>query len=260
MKLPVFTSALRRLRPALGLCALLPGLLGLTGCQSRTTASLEKQVAGLNQRINAMTNDWANLARYHADNARLAPPAAGETRVVFLGDSITDAWPQHGDFFARHRYVGRGISGQTTAQMLVRFPHDVGALQPAVVVILAGTNDIAGNNGPYDPELTKANLAAMVTLAQARGIRVVLASVLPAYDYPWRPGLQPAPKIAVLNAWLGDYAARHHCVYLDYFSAMADDRPGLPRQYSEDGVHPNAAGYAVMASLAAQAIAAALAP
>ncbi|MFI5337492.1 MAG: GDSL-type esterase/lipase family protein, partial [Opitutales bacterium] len=128
------------------------------------------------------------------------------------------------------------------------------------VVILAGTNDVAGNTGPYNPELTRNCLASMVELAQARGIRVVLASVLPAFDYPWRTGLQPSAKIVALNAWIKDYAARNHCIYLDYFTAMADSRPGMKAGYSEDGVHPNAAGYSVMEPLAEQAIARALAP
>jgi len=213
----------------------------------------------LKAQLNALTNDWANLARYRADNARLGPPAPGEARVVFMGDSITDGWPHSGTFFARRHYVGRGISGQTTPQMLVRFRQDVLALEPRVVVILAGTNDVAGNTGPYDPGLTQGSLAAMAELAQHHGIRVVLSSVLPAFDYPWRPGLQPAPKIVALNSWIKDYAARHDCVYLDYFAAMADPRPGLPPVYSADGVHPNAAGYAAMERLVEPAIAEALA-
>ncbi|MFI5337038.1 MAG: SGNH/GDSL hydrolase family protein [Opitutales bacterium] len=218
------------------------------------------EVEDLKAQVAALTNDWPNLARYRADNTRLGAPAPGEVRVVFLGDSITDSWPNTGTFFSRRHYIGRGISGQTTPQMLVRFQQDVAALGPKVVVILAGTNDVAGNTGPYNPELTRNCLASMVELAQARGIRVVLASVLPAFDYPWRTGLQPAAKIAALNAWIKDYAARNHCVYLDYFAAMADSRPGLKAEYSEDGVHPNAAGYAVMEPLAEQAIAQALAP
>jgi lysophospholipase L1-like esterase len=155
-------------------------------------------------------------------------------------------------------YVGRGIGGQTTPQLLVRFRQDVIALRPKVVVILAGTNDIAGNTGPSTLEMIEDNLASMAELAKANGIRVVLSSVLPAYDYPWRPGLEPAPKIAALNAWMKRYAATHGAVYLDYHSAMADERQGLPRELSEDGVHPNEAGYRVMAPLAERAIAEAL--
>ncbi len=246
---------LQRLRQRTAwLCVPLIWLLALAGCQSRPAPPLEKQETELN----AMTNDWANRARYRADNNRLGPPATGETRVVFMGDSITDAWPNLGTIFSRRHYVGRGISGQTTSQMLVRFQQDVIALGPKVVVILAGTNDVAGNTGPFDPELTRGSLAAMAELAQAHGIRVMLSSVLPAFDYPWRPGLQPAAKIVALNAWLKDYAAHHGCIYLDYFSSMADARPGLQPRYSEDGVHPNAAGYAVMEPMVEQAIAEAL--
>jgi len=151
-------------------------------------------------------------------------------------------------------YVGRGISGQTTPQMLVRFRQDVLALQPAVVVILAGTNDIAGNTGPATLEMIEDNFMSMTELAQRNGIRVVLASVLPVYDYPWRPGLTPAPKIAALNAWMKAYAARVGAVYLDYYTAMVDERQGLRSDLTYDGVHPTEAGYRVMAPLADHAI------
>ena len=206
-----------------------------------------------------LRNDWAYLARYREENAKLGPPAPGENRVVFMGDSIIDAWGrQIGSFFPGKPYVNRGISGQTTPQMLVRFRPDVIALKPKVVVILAGTNDIAGNTGPTTPEMIQDNLMSMVDLAKANGIRVVLASVLPAHDFPWRPGLNPAGKIAALNAWIRDYAARNGIVYLDYYSAMVDGRQGLKAELTFDGVHPNAAGYAVMAPLAEKAIAEAL--
>jgi len=204
-------------------------------------------------------DDWAGLARYRQANAELPPPAPGEQRVVFMGNSITDAWARYfPTMFPGRPYVGRGISGQTTPQMLVRFRQDVIALRPAVVVILAGTNDIAGNTGPSTLGMIEDNLASMAELARANGIRVVLSSVLPAYDYPWKPGLEPAPKIVALNAWLKDYAARHDMVYLDYHSAMADERQGLRRALSDDGVHPTEAGYRVMAPLAERAIAEAL--
>jgi acyl-CoA thioesterase I len=200
-------------------------------------------------------NDWAYLSRYREENARLGLPAAGERRVVFMGDSITEGWGGPGSFFPGKPYINRGISGQTTPQMLVRFRPDVIALKPRVVVILAGTNDIAGNTGPTTLEMTRDNLMSMVDLARANGIRVVLASVLPAYDFPWQPGARPAGKIAALNAWLKEYAAQKRIVYLDYYSAMVDDRQGLKAELSPDGVHPNAAGYAVMAPLAEKAIA-----
>jgi lysophospholipase L1-like esterase len=200
--------------------------------------------------------DWAGLARYRADNARLAPPTRGQQRVVFFGDSITEGWiPAVPAFFAGRPWLDRGISGQTTAQMLVRFRQDVVALRPRVVVILAGANDIAGNNGPSTPEMTLDNLASMTEIARANGIRVVLSSVLPALDFPWRRGVNPAPKILALNALIRSFAERTGVVYLDYYAAMADEHGALRRELSEDGVHPNAAGYAVMAPLAEAAVA-----
>ena len=206
-----------------------------------------------------LRNDWANLARYREANARLGPPRPGERRVVFIGNSITDVWARYFDaMFPGKPYVGRGIDGQTTPQMLVRFRQDVIALRPAVVVILGGTNDIAGNAGPATPAMIEDNLASMVDLATANGIRVVLSSVLPAAAYPWRPGLEPAPTIVALNASLERYAAARGIVYLDYHAAMADERQGMRRDLSDDGVHPNEAGYRVMAALAERAIAEAL--
>jgi lysophospholipase L1-like esterase len=207
------------------------------------------------QSTDQLRTDWANLARYREANATLGPPAPGERRVVFMGNSITDGWARYfGEEFPGKPYVGRGISGQTTPQMLVRFRQDVIALKPAVVVILAGTNDIAGNTGPSTLEMIEDNLASMSELAQANGIKVVLASVLPVYDYPWKPGLEPAQKIITLNTWIRQYAAAHGAVYLDYHSAMADARQGMRRELSSDGVHPNEAGYRVMAPLAEAAI------
>jgi lysophospholipase L1-like esterase len=216
-------------------------------------------VTPLSAQNDRLHNDWAFLARYRAANEQLGPPAAGEQRVVFYGNSITDAWAQYFDtMFPGKPYVGRGISGQTTPQMLVRFRQDVIELEPAVVVILAGTNDIAGNTGPSTQGMIEGNLVSMVELAKANGIGVVLSSVLPAYDYPWQPGREPARKIVALNAWMKDYASSHNVVYVDYHSAMADERQGLKAELSEDGVHPNEAGYRIMAPLAEQAIAEAL--
>ena len=203
--------------------------------------------------------DWANLARYRSENAAVGPPAAGEDRVVFMGNSITEGWARYfATTFPGKPYIGRGIGGQTTPQMLVRFRQDVIALKPAVVVILAGTNDIAGNTGPSTVEMIQDNLASMADLARANGIQVVLSSVLPVYDYPWRPGLEPAPKIVALNSWMKQYAATHGAVYLDYHSAMADQRNGMRAELASDGVHPNEAGYRIMASLVEPAIAEAL--
>ena len=202
-----------------------------------------------------LREDWANLARYRAADSALGAPKPGERRVVFIGNSITDAWtPYFPAMFPGKPYVDRGISGQTTPQMLVRFRQDVIALKPAVVVILAGVNDIAGNTGPSTLGMIEDNLASMTELAQANGIRVVLSSVLPAYDFPWHHGLEPAPKIVALNTWMKQYAAAKGAVYLDYHSAMADARGGLPPALSGDGVHPNEAGYRVMAPLAERAI------
>jgi len=199
--------------------------------------------------------DWANTARFKDENAKLTPPAKGENRVVFMGNSITEGWIRtHPDFFAGKPYVNRGISGQTTPQMLVRFRPDVINLKPALVVILAGTNDIAGNTGPSTLEMIMDNLISMTELAKANNIKVVLSSVLPAFDYPWKPGLQPAEKIASLNAMIKSYADKNGIVYIDYFSSMADDRKGLKKELSGDGVHPNDAGYKVMEPLVETAI------
>lgn len=204
--------------------------------------------------------DWANLQRYARENSELPGAAAVRQRVVFMGNSITQGWaPLFAQLFPGKPYVGRGISGQTTPQMLVRFRQDVVALKPAVVVILAGTNDIAGNTGPSTLEMIEDNIASMAEIAKANGIQVVLCSVLPVFDYPWKPGLQPAPRIIALNAWMRRYAEEIGETYLDYHAAMADARGGLPPSLADDGVHPNAAGYRVMAPLAEAAIAKALA-
>jgi len=218
-------------------------------------------------RAEARLKDWPLLARYRDDNAKLAPPAKGERRVVFMGDSITDSWddPRFGGFFPGRPYVNRGISGQTTPQMLLRFRPDVLALGPEVVVILAGTNDIAGNTGPTTLEAIEGNLASMVELARANSIRVVLAALLPVSDYEKRndkPIVQterrPPAQIKALNEWIKSYAAAHGLVYLDYYTATVDERGFLKDELSDDGLHPNAKGYAVMTPLAERAIAEAL--
>ncbi len=211
--------------------------------------------------------DWANLNRYRVPNREIGPPTAGEPRVVFLGDSITDFWqqPRFGGFFPGKPYLDRGISGQTTPQMLVRFRADVIALQPRAVVILAGTNDIAGATGPQTDEEIEGNLATMSELARAHGIKVVLASLLPTAAYH-RAGdgttpqttLRPLSRIAAVNDWMKKYAAAHDGVYLDYFSAMVDAAGQLRADLSDDDLHPNEKGYAVMAPLAEAAIARAL--
>ena len=215
-----------------------------------------------------VASDFGRLARYAGANAALAPKRAGERRVVFFGDSITDNWSKagYGGFFPGRPYLNRGIGGQTTAQMLLRFQPDVIALQPAAVVILAGTNDIAGNAGPVTVEDVERNLETMAELAKLHGIRVVLASILPVSDdkkdAEGRPLLRtqdrPLAKIRALNAWMQDYARRSGHVYLDYFSAAADAGGLLKPELNNDGLHPNAAGYAVMAPRAEQAITEAL--
>jgi acyl-CoA thioesterase-1 len=208
-----------------------------------------------------LLTDFGWLARYKAANDALPKPQPGEQRVVFMGDSITEGWHLTGSegFFPDKPYVNRGISGQTSPQMLVRFRQDVVGLQPAVVVILAGTNDIAGNTGPMSLEQTEQNVMDMAEIATANHIRVVLCSVLPAFDFPWRQGLEPAPKVLALNEWLKSYAAEKGYVYVDYHSAMKDERNGLPANLSKDGVHPNHAGYAIMTPLVEAGIARALA-
>ncbi|WDM62310.1 SGNH/GDSL hydrolase family protein [Stenotrophomonas forensis] len=200
--------------------------------------------------------DWPQLQRYRDANAQLPAAVPGQPRVVFFGDSITEGWGREGSasFFPGRGWLNRGISGQTTAQMLLRFPQDVLALKPQVVVILAGANDIAGNTGPSTQAMIEDNLHAMVDLAQVHGIRVVLASVLPVSDYPWLPGTAPAPKVRALNAALKRYADAKQLVYLDYHTPMANAAGGLDPQLADDGVHPTAKGYEVMAPLAEAAI------
>ena len=204
--------------------------------------------------------DWANLARYRDANKSMT--LAESQRVVFMGDSITDSWPQRVPaFFEGKPYVGRGISGQTTPQMLVRFRRDVIDLKPRVVVILAGTNDIAGNTGPMSDEDIQGNLASMAELAKGNGIRVVLASITPVSAYHTSPtgipqtSARPMARIRAMNAWIKDYTAANGHVYLDYFSAMVDDTGLLRTELSADDLHPNVQGYAIMAPLAEQAIA-----
>lgn len=235
-----------------------PGPQPINPLYTAPPATLDsEQVAALQQQL----SDWPQLGRYREENAKLAPPAPGEHRVVFYGDSITDAWGRAAGttFFPGKPYVNRGISGQTTAQMLVRFRQDVIDLRPAAVVILAGTNDIAGNTGLATPAMIEDNFRSMTVLAQSAGIRVILASVLPTTDYPWHPGLQPAGKIRALNAWLKSYAASRGATYLDYYTALVNAQGGMDARLARDGVHPTPAGYAIMAPLAQQAIDQALA-
>ena len=214
-----------------------------------------EQLTKENEQLLRIKNDWPNFGRYREANEKLGLPAVGVNRVVFMGNSITDGWIRISpEFFEGKPYVDRGISGQTTGQMLVRFRADVISLKPKLVLILGGTNDIAGNNGPSTLEMIEDNLASMAELAKANGIKVILCSVLPVYDYPWKPGLEPAEKIVTLNKWIKEYAYLHKCDYLDYFSSVVDDRKGMKAEYSKDGVHPNKEGYKVMEVLADKAI------
>jgi lysophospholipase L1-like esterase len=199
--------------------------------------------------------DWPNLNRYRAENALVGAPERGEKRVVFMGNSITQGWKEtRPDFFSENPYICRGIGGQTTPQMLVRFRQDVISLQPNVVLILAGTNDIAGNTGASTLEMIEDNLASMAELANANGIRVVLSSVLPVLDYPWKQGLEPAEKIVTLNTWIKTYCGKKGFIYLDYFTPMANEQHGMKAELTSDGVHCTAAGYKVMEPLAQEAI------
>ena len=205
---------------------------------------------------NIKAQDWANLNNYQTQNASLPIPTAEQKRIVFMGDSITEFWSVlDPDYFSGKPYVNRGISGQTTPQMLIRFRADVIALQPTVVVILAGINDIAGNTGTSSIEMIRDNIFSMVELAKANHIKVILCSVLPAFDFPWKPNQEPIEKINALNEILKNYAAANNIVYADYYSAMVDERLGLNTEYSNDGVHPNKIGYQIMQPIIEKAIA-----
>lgn len=236
--------------------AILLGCVGLGAVTVWSQTDAAKQIAAMQKKL----DDWPQLDRYRAGDAALPAPAAGEKRVVFYGDSITDAWAQHPDeFFPGRPYVGRGISGQTTPQMVVRFQQDVVHLKPAAVVILAGTNDIAGNTGPSTPEMIEDNFESMIAIARTNGIKVVIASILPADHFTWKPEVKPAEQIRAMNVRLKAICAREGLVYLDYYSAMVNAQGGLDPDLAKDGVHPTAKGYAIMSPLAEKAIAESLA-
>lgn len=213
----------------------------------------------MNFTFNTTAQDWADLNRFKIENAKVRLPAPNEDRVVFMGNSITQGWiDQIPEFFNNGTYINRGIGGQTTPQMLLRFRQDVIHLNPKVVIILAGTNDIAGNTGPSTIEMIEDNLYSMAELAKANNIEVVFCSVLPVYDYPWKTGLEPAEKIIELNKRIKRYADTHGVVYADYFTPMADEKNGMKAEYTYDGVHATRTGYEVMAPIAENAIAKAL--
>ena len=230
-----------------------------TGKSTSLTTPLTKEQEDHQKWEFAFHNDWSNLNRFAAENKKLGPPKSNEKRVVFMGNSITEGWinmlPQ---FFEGRPYINRGIGGQTTPQMLVRFKQDVVNLKAAVVVILAGTNDIAGNTGPTTIDIIFENLVSMAEIARANRIQVILSSILPVYDYPWNPGLKPAEKIMALNEKLRNWCAQNNAIYLDYFSAMVDERNGLKSSLTNDGVHPTVAGYKVMEPLLEKAVSEAL--
>jgi lysophospholipase L1-like esterase len=252
--LPLLSIALGAQQPAV------PVTAGTAVQPAPACAEMATALTAL-MRNDVRLRDWANLARYRDANRELAAPSASEARVVFMGDSITDAWPQpRYPFFAGKPYVGRGISGQTTPQMLIRFRPDVIDPKPKVVVILAGTNDIAGNTGPMTDEDIQGNLQSMAELAKANGIRVVLASITPTSAYHVQgTGIpqttqRPMSRIKAINEWMKKYAAANGHVYLDYFSAMIDQTGVMKAELTNDDLHPNEAGYAVMGPLAAAAI------
>lgn len=208
-------------------------------------------------RMSKKLADWPDLGRYRQDDAALGDPKPGEQRVVFLGASITDFWGRkYGQFFPGRPYVNRGISGQVTSQLLVRFQQDVVHLKPAAVIIAdAGANNIAGNAGPATLAMFQNDIESMVAIAQANHIRIILASLLPASRFPWKPEARPAGEIREWNAWLRDYAAKQGMVYLDYYSALVDTEGGMKPELAFDrAVHPNAEGYALMQPLAEKAI------
>lgn len=209
--------------------------------------------------VQSIAQDWADLKRFQEENSKLTIPDSIQQRIVFMGNSITEGWIKwRPEFFEGKPYVNRGISGQTTPQMLLRFRQDVIDLKPSAVVILAGINDIAGNTGPSTIEMIMDNLISMAELAKANNIKVIFCSVLPAKDFPWRPGLEPADKVIKLNALLQSFAKDHNLVFVDYFSVMVDENKGLKDDLGYDGVHPNAMGYSIMEPLVKAGIAIAL--
>lgn len=210
---------------------------------------------GMNAQSSPSEMDWANTGRYAQENKLLPPPAHNEKRVVMMGNSITESWKAFDpEFFSKKGYINRGISGQTSLQMLGRFYQDVIMLKPTVVVILGGTNDIAGNGGPTPLDSTFSHLVSMVKMAKMHNITVVLSSLLPAIDYPWRPGQEPADKIITLNTKIRNYCKANNIIYVDYYSAMVDGQKGLDKKYTADGVHPTLPGFKVMEPILEKAL------
>lgn len=206
------------------------------------------------QNEDTMEKDWPNLKKYEKENQKIIS-AGKKPTAVFMGNSITEGWKNaRPSFFSENNFVGRGIGGQTTPQMLIRFTPDVLDLQPKAVVILAGTNDIAGNTGPATLKMITDNIKTMAQLAKANNIKVILTSILPVSDYPWQPGLEPVPKIAEINTWLEQYAQDNGHTYVDYFPVLANDEHGMKAEFAEDGVHPNKKAYQLMEPLVMEGI------
>ena len=202
-----------------------------------------------------ITQDWANLNKYKKQNSKLGPPKINGNRIVFMGNSITESWSElYPEYFSEKDYINRGIGGQTTPQMLIRFRGDVIDLKPKIVVILAGTNDIAGNTGPASIKMITDNIMSMAELAIKNKIHVILSSVLPAVGYPWKPGINPVGKIIAVNNIMKKYTERNSITYLDYYSSMVTTNNALKQEYTYDGVHPNRSGYELMSKLADQII------
>lgn len=230
-------------------------LTSTTGAQDRKSADRVNEILEEYESWSSVRDDWANLDKYREKNRELGPPEAGEKRIVFMGNSITEGWSEgFRDFYDGKPYINRGISGQTTPQMLIRFRQDVVDLKPDVVLILAGTNDIAGNTGPSTPDMIADNIFSMSEIADANGIKVIICSILPAIEYPWKPEIKPAKIIVEVNQKLRAYAGQHGHYYLDYHSEMSDEKGGMKRGLAYDEVHPTAEGYRVMSELADEAI------
>jgi len=207
------------------------------------------------KKINDSWIDWANFKKYEAENKKVEPALKQEKRVVFMGNSIFEGWIRlRPEFFSGKPYFDRGISGQTTPQMLLRMYDDVIALQPDIMVLKAGINDIAENNAPYNPDHTLDNIKAMAQLARFNKIKVILCSVLPASDFRWRPGLKPGDKVIALNEAIKQFADENKFYYLDLYSSVVDDNKGMRKEYASDGVHPTVEGYKVMEPLLEEAI------
>ena len=206
-----------------------------------------------------MADDWAQLDYYKKLNSEIDLPSKNENRIVFMGNSITEGWGQlYPEYFSKKSFINRGISGQTTPQMLIRIRPDVIDLKPVIVIILAGINDIAGNTGPSTVKMICDNIISMAELAKINGIKVILSSVLPAGGYPWEPGINPSKKIIAVNKIINDYSKNNNMLYLDYYSSMVYDNDSLNPDYTYDGVHPNKSGYKIMSKLADSVIAKAL--